>query len=163
MLSPSWFWLILIDADSYWLILTNTDWCWLVMIDADLFWEMLIYADWYWLMLIGADWCWFILRDARAWHKLKCTHFGRPFLVMSFHLIALVSRVVLWGCSLNVFVYVFVFVFLLVISESCLLVTLIKCLKGHKYLVLLSGSVFQKWWVVSQSWQGHLFSSGTAI
>ena len=45
-----------------------------------------------------------------------------------------------WGCSLNVFV--FVTVFLLV--RSSLLITLIKCLKGHKSLMVLYVSVFQQ-------------------
>ena len=49
-----------------------------------------------------------------------------------------VSRIALWGCSLNVFVivYVFVIVFVLVflLVRSCFLITLIKCLKGRKSL-----------------------------
>ena len=51
-----------------------------------------------------------------------------------------VSRVALWWSSLNVFVsvivFVFVFVFVIVffLVRSCLLITLIKCLKGHKFL-----------------------------
>merc|ERR1711956_129384 len=60
-----------------------------------------------------------------------------------------VSRVALWRCSLNVFVFVivivFVFVFVFVIVfflvRSCLLITLIKCLKGHKSLGSLFGGV----------------------
>ena len=56
-----------------------------------------------------------------------------------------VSGVALWRCSLNVFVivivfvfvFVFVIVFLLVRSRS--LITLIKCVKGHKSL----GSLFE--------------------
>ena len=44
-------------------------------------------------------------------------------------------------CSLNVFLIVFVFVFVFVIISflfrSCLLISLIKCLKGHKSLGLL--------------------------
>ena len=47
-----------------------------------------------------------------------------------------VSRIALWRCSLNAFVCVIVFVFVFVIVffwvRSCLLITLIKCLKGHK-------------------------------
>ena len=35
--------------------------------------------------------------------------------------------------------------------RSCLLITLIKCLKGHKSLRALYGSVFQQWWGGSQS------------
>ena len=55
-----------------------------------------------------------------------------------------VSRIALWWSSLNVFVFVIVFVFVLVLVigfllvRSCLLTTLIKCLKGHKSL----GSLF---------------------
>ena len=45
-----------------------------------------------------------------------------------------VSRIALRRCSQNVFVFVIVFVFVFVISlvMSCLLITLIKCLKGRK-------------------------------
>ena len=56
-----------------------------------------------------------------------------------------VSRVALWWSSLNVFVsvIVFVFVFVFVIAfflvRSCLLITLMKCLKGHRSL----GSLFE--------------------
>ena len=42
----------------------------------------------------------------------------------------------------QVFVFVFVFVFLL--FNSCLLIALITCLKGHKSLGLFFGSVFQQ-------------------
>ena len=64
-----------------------------------------------------------------------------------------VSRIALRRCSENVFVvvfaivFVFVFVFVIVFLfvRSCLLVTLITCLKGHKSLRVLFGSVFQKW------------------
>ena len=51
-----------------------------------------------------------------------------------------VLRIALWRCSLNVFVFVFVFVFVIVpfLVRSCLLITLIKSLKGHKSL----GSLF---------------------
>ena len=51
-----------------------------------------------------------------------------------------VSRVSLWTCSLNVFVIVivFVFVFVFFLIRLCILITLIKCLKGHKSL----GSLF---------------------
>ena len=67
-----------------------------------------------------------------------------------------VSGIALWRCSLNVcvfvivFVFVFVFVFVIVffLVRSCLLITLIKCLKGHKSLGSLCCCVFQK---VSQS------------
>ena len=48
-----------------------------------------------------------------------------------------VSRIALRRCSQNVFVFVFVFVIFLVMS--CLLITLIKCLKGHRSL----GSLFE--------------------
>ena len=68
-----------------------------------------------------------------------------------------VSLVVIWGSSLNVFVIVFVivivivFVFVIVflLVRSCLLITLITCLKGHKSLRVLYGSVFQQCVVVS--------------
>ena len=56
-----------------------------------------------------------------------------------------VSRIALWWSSLNVFVsvivFVFVFVFVIVffLVRSCLLISLIKCLKGHKSL----GSLFE--------------------
>ena len=82
-----------------------------------------------------------------------------PFLVWSCLLIIIikcpkgsqVSGIALWRCSLNVFVFVFVFVFVLVfvfvivfvivflLVRSCPLITLIKCLKGHKSL----GSLFE--------------------
>ena len=57
-----------------------------------------------------------------------------------------VSRIALWRCSLNVFVFVivFVFVFVIVVSlvRSCRLITLIKCVKGHKSLgSLLEGAL----------------------
>ena len=61
-----------------------------------------------------------------------------------------VSRITLGGRSLNVFVIVFVivivFVFVIVflLVRSCLLITLITCLKGHKSLSVLYGSVFQQ-------------------
>ena len=50
-----------------------------------------------------------------------------------------VPRTALWRCSLNVFVIVIVFVFVIVffLVRSCLLITLIKCFKGHKCLGLL--------------------------
>ena len=63
-----------------------------------------------------------------------------------------VSRITLWGCSLNVFVIFFVFVFVIVIVivfvfvivflivRSCLLISLIKCLKCQKSLRLGRGS-----------------------
>ena len=43
-----------------------------------------------------------------------------------------VSRIALRRCSQNVFVIVFVFVFVFVLVRSYLLISLIKCLKGHK-------------------------------
>ena len=61
-----------------------------------------------------------------------------------------VSRIALWRWSLNVFVFVivivFVFVFVIVFLfvRSCLLITLITCLKGHKSLRVLYDSVFQQ-------------------
>ena len=67
-----------------------------------------------------------------------------------------VSRIAHWRCSLNVFVFVIVFVFVFVfvivffLVGSCLLVTLITCLKGHKSLRVLYGSVFQKCLGVSE-------------
>ena len=50
-----------------------------------------------------------------------------------------VSRIAFWRYSQNVFVFVFVFVIVFVfvfvnLVMSCLLITLIKCLKGHKSL-----------------------------
>ena len=56
-----------------------------------------------------------------------------------------VSGIALWRCSLNVFVFVIVFVFVFVfvivvlLVRSCPLITLNKCLKGHKSL----GSLFE--------------------
>ena len=67
-----------------------------------------------------------------------------------------VSRIAPWRCSLNVFVFVIVFVFVFVfvivffLVGSCLLVTLITCLKGHKSLRVLYGSLFQKCLGVSE-------------
>ena len=59
-----------------------------------------------------------------------------------------VSGVAIWGCSPSPNVIVIVFVFVIVIVflfvRSCLLVTLITCLKGHKSLRVLYGSVFQQ-------------------
>ena len=51
-----------------------------------------------------------------------------------------VSGIALLGCSLNVFVIVivfvivtvFVFVIVFLLVRSCLLITLVKCLKGHR-------------------------------
>ena len=66
-----------------------------------------------------------------------------------------VSRIALRGCSQNVFVFVIVFVFVFVIVfvcvivfvnflvMSCLLITMNKCLKGHKSLGLLLGGVLK--------------------
>ena len=47
-----------------------------------------------------------------------------------------VSRIALRRCS-HVFVFVFVIVFVIFWVISCLLITLNKCLKGHKSLGLL--------------------------
>ena len=50
-----------------------------------------------------------------------------------------VSRIALLRCSLNVFVFVIVFVsvfvivFVFFLVRSCLLITLMKCHKGHKF------------------------------
>ena len=69
-----------------------------------------------------------------------CLFFGQvmsPYRPEQISLRTQVSRIDLWRCSLNVFV--FVIVFLLV--RSCPLITLIKCLKGHKFLGLLSEMV----------------------
>ena len=56
-----------------------------------------------------------------------------------------VSRMALRRFSQNVFVIVFVFVFVLInfLVMSCLLITLNKCLKGHKSLGLLLGGVLK--------------------
>ena len=52
-----------------------------------------------------------------------------------------VSRIALWWSSLNVFVFVIVFVFIFAfvnfLVKSCLLITLIKCRTGQKFLGLL--------------------------
>ena len=53
-----------------------------------------------------------------------------------------VSRIALRRCSQNVFVFVFVFVNVILLVRSCPLITLIKCLKGHKSPGSLSGGVF---------------------
>ena len=51
-----------------------------------------------------------------------------------------VSRIALRRCSQNIFVFVFVFVFVnLLLVMSCLLITLNKCVQGHKSLGLLLG------------------------
>merc|ERR1712208_279223 len=60
-----------------------------------------------------------------------------------------VSRIAHSRCSLNVFVFIIVFVFFLV--GSCLLITLITSLKGHKSLRVFYCSIFQKCLLVSQS------------
>ena len=60
-----------------------------------------------------------------------------------------VSRVSIWRCFLTVFVFVFVIVFVflfvfvivLLLVRPCPLITLIKCLKGHKSLGSLSEDV----------------------
>ena len=49
-----------------------------------------------------------------------------------------VYGIVLWGCSLNVFDIFFL------LDRSCPLITLIKCLKGHRSLVSLFFRVFSK-------------------
>ena len=70
-----------------------------------------------------------------------------------------VSRIVLRRCSQNVLVFVFVFVIVFVfvfvfvnffLVMSCLLITLVTCLKGHKSLRVLFGSVFQNRQSVSE-------------
>ena len=56
-------------------------------------------------------------------------------------------RIAFWRCSLNVFVFVIIIVFVIVfvivffLVRSCPLITLIKCLKGHKSLGSLFGGV----------------------
>ena len=61
-----------------------------------------------------------------------------------------VSGVAFWRCSLNVFVFVIVIVFVCVfvivflLVRSCLLITLIKCLKLHKSLGSLWCCVFKR-------------------
>ena len=88
-----------------------------------------------------------------------------------------VSRVALWRCFLNVFVFVIVFVFVFVFVivffwvRSSLLITLIKCLKGHKSLGSLSEGVLKMYlslslslslylyWSLSFCWSGHVPSS----
>ena len=80
--------------------------------------------------------------------------------------ISIEYRVALWICSLNVFVFVifFVFVFIFVIAfllvRSYPLITLIKCLKGHKSLGSLCSVLKSKGWLTDSvsEWQGHLFS-----
>ena len=63
------------------------------------------------------------------------------------------SKVALWRCSSYVFVFVivFVFVFVFFLVRSCLLIALITCLKGHKSLRVLYGSVFEQCVVVTES------------
>ena len=62
---------------------------------------------------------------------------------------SLVSGITLWGCFLNVFAIVFVFVIVIVfvivflLVKSCLLITLIKCLRGPKSLGLLFEGVLK--------------------
>ena len=70
-----------------------------------------------------------------------------------------VSRIAIRRCSQNVFVFVFVNLFLVM---SCLLITLSKCLKGHKSLGSLcnvkSKSILSEWlshWVTRSP--RHLF------
>ena len=61
-----------------------------------------------------------------------------------------VSRIALWRCSLNVvvfvivFVFVFVFVIVFLMVRSYPLITLVKCLKGHKSLGSICYCVFKK-------------------
>ena len=45
-----------------------------------------------------------------------------------------VSRVALYRCSLNVFAFVTVWVIVIWLVRSCIIITLIICLKGHKSL-----------------------------
>ena len=49
------------------------------------------------------------------------------------------SRIALWWSSIIAFVFVFVYAIVCFMVMSCLLVTLIKCLKGHKSLGSLFG------------------------
>ena len=65
-----------------------------------------------------------------------------------------------WGCSLNVFVIVLVFVFVVVflLVRSCILIALIKCLKGQKsHLVELLVSTALKdlsyIWTIYSTWR----------
>ena len=53
-------------------------------------------------------------------------------------------------CHVFVIVIVFVFVIVFLLVRSCLFITLITCLKGHKSLRRLYGSVFQQCVGVSQ-------------
>ena len=46
--------------------------------------------------------------------------------------------------SVIVFVFVFVFVIVFLLVRSCVLITLIKCLKGHKSLGSLCYCVFKR-------------------
>ena len=62
-----------------------------------------------------------------------------------------VSRIALRRCSQNVFVFVIVFVFVNFFVMSCLLITLNKCLKGHKSLGLLLGGVLKMYLSLSLS------------
>ena len=59
------------------------------------------------------------------------------YLYLSCLLFVNVSEIALLRCSLIVFVFVIVFVIVFFWHRSCLLVTLIKCPKGHKSLGLL--------------------------
>ena len=86
-----------------------------------------------------------------------------------------VSMITLWWSSLNVFVSVIVFVFVFVIVfflvSSCPLIILIKCLKGHKFLISLCEGVLLMYLSLSLSlsvylslslsfcWLGHVLSS----
>ena len=74
-----------------------------------------------------------------------------------------VSGIALLRCSPNVFVcvivFVFVFVFVIVplLVSSCPLITLIKCLKGHKSLESLSCCVFKKVTIGARSEKNRIF------
>ena len=78
------------------------------------------------------------------------------------------SGIALWRCSLNAFVFVIVFVFVFVIVfllvRSCLLITLITYLKGHKFLEELYGSVDSEFnvslWVCDKVTDGSVFGLG---
>ena len=82
-----------------------------------------------------------------------------------------ISKIALWRCSLNVILIVIVIliVFVFLFIRSCLLITLIKCLKGHcpgelsdnQWLVLCNISYVPKSKVLIHSvseWQSHLLS-----
>ena len=72
------------------------------------------------------------------------------------------SRIALWRCSQNVFVFVIVivivFVFVIFLARSSLLITVIKCLKGHKSFRLLSERVLYMCLSLSLFFFGQLMS-----